>query len=267
MAARSEFQPLAGHHAAQQRLSGAIIRYFSQHRHAALLALILSALEVRPLIGENATSHALFSLALVMLLLFALYTIQVDELAGERTALLAEKKRRSVVGWALASIAILERMASIFAPSFTTDLVGSICWFSFAAFITWTELRAVLRQKEVTGETICMSISVYLLIGLSWGLVYVFIYQLQPNAFYFPNPATQRSGSVSDVQTSTYVKLIYFSFATLTTMGYGDILPVTLQARYAAIAEAMMGIFYMAILVARLVAMQMNGSIAPRVDN
>ena len=54
--------------------------------------------------------------------------------------------------------------------------------------------------------------------------------------------------------------LIYFSLTTIATVGYGDITPVTLQARYAAVAEGIAGQFYLAILVARLVAMQMSQS-------
>jgi hypothetical protein len=54
--------------------------------------------------------------------------------------------------------------------------------------------------------------------------------------------------------------LIYFSLTTLATVGYGDITPVTLQARYAAVSEGIAGQFYLAILVARLVGMQMSQS-------
>ncbi len=54
--------------------------------------------------------------------------------------------------------------------------------------------------------------------------------------------------------------MIYFSLTTLSTIGFGDITPVTLQARYAAVAEGITGQFYLAILVARLVGMQMTQS-------
>ena len=236
-----------------------IRRYFLHHRHSGLLASIVIALEVRPLIGENPTSHALFGIAMVAMLIVALYTIQIDELAGARETLIAERKRRSLVGWALALVAIVERVASILAPSFAIYVVGTACWFSFVAFISWCELRAVLRQKEITSETISMSISVYLLIGLSWALLYMLLDVLQPHAFSFPSTDTSHSARLSDPMATTGTVLIYFSFVTLTTVGYGDITPVTLQARYAAIAEGIMGVFYIAILVARLVAMQLSG--------
>jgi len=243
---------------ARQWWPATIKRYFSHHRHSALLASIVIALEVRPLIGENPTSHLLFGIAIVAMFILALYTIQIDALAGERKVLVAEKRRRSLVGWTLASAAIIERLASLFAPSFTTYVVGATCWVSFVSFITWSQFRAVLRQKEITSETISMSISVYLLLGLSWGFLYSLLNLLQPHAFSFPSTDTSQPGRLSDPVASTITIMIYFSFTTLTTVGYGDITPVTLQARYAAIAEGIMGVFYIAILVARLVAMQVS---------
>jgi len=57
--------------------------------------------------------------------------------------------------------------------------------------------------------------------------------------------------------------LLYFSLTTLSTIGFGDITPITLQARYAAVAEGITGQFYLAVLVARLVAMQMSQPASP----
>jgi hypothetical protein len=98
-----------------------------------------------------------------------------------------------------------------------------------------------------------MSISTYLLLGLTCGLFYIVLHDLQPNAFSFGS-----AGPVTEQQTIPV--LIYFSLTTLSTIGFGDITPVTLQARYAAVAEGITGQFYLAILVARLVGMQMSQS-------
>ena len=74
---------------------------------------------------------------------------------------------------------------------------------------------------------------------------------MQPNAFSFG-----AAGPASEQQVIPV--LIYFSLTTLSTIGFGDITPLTLQARYAAVAEGITGQFYLAILVARLVGMQMS---------
>jgi voltage-gated potassium channel len=104
-----------------------------------------------------------------------------------------------------------------------------------------------------------MAISVYLLLGLTWGLLYIVILQYHPEAFSFGGSAASTSAFSYDQQ-GIFATLVYFSLTTLTTIGYGDISPLTLQARYAAVAEGITGQFYLAILVARLVGMQMSSS-------
>ena len=136
----------------------------------------------RPLIGNGALATAAFSVAILMLLLFALYAIQVDELVGEREALLGQRRTRGMIGWALAVPAIMERLAIIFMPSPAVYLAGTVLWLLLFIFITWNLLRGVLRQREITSETISMSISVYLLLGFTFGLFYIFLRHVQPLA-------------------------------------------------------------------------------------
>lgn len=234
---------------------GALREHFLARRHTALLVAIVIAFAVRPLIGDAGISPFVFSIAFLILMLVALSTIQVDDLVGERSALLAERRRRSIMGWALAVLAVAERLGTLFTPSPQLYLISSISWLLFFAFVTWAELRSVLKQKAVTSETISMSISVYLLLGLSWALLYVVIFQLQPQAFSFgASPAP--TFAAQDV----FTIFVYFSLTTLSTIGFGDITPVSLQARYAAVAEGITGQLYLAILVARLVGMQMSRS-------
>jgi voltage-gated potassium channel len=242
-----------------KQLRGAIHRYLFLHRHSALLAAVITLFAVRPLISNAGAGAAIFSLMFLAVMFMALYNINVEELVGERTHLLAQRRRRRIVGWALASAATVERLAVIFAPSRRLLLVGTISWFFFFVFVTWVELRTLLRHRVVTGETISMSVSVYLLMGLTWGLLYILIFELHPNAF----PAVQISNPSSDPR-PIFPVLFYFSLTTLSTIGFGDITPVTLQARYAAVAEGITGQFYLAILVARLVGMQMSQAVSGR---
>jgi len=230
----------------------AIHTRLAPRRHTVLLAAIVAAFVVRPLIGDSGAGPPAFSLVMFILLLLALYNINVDELVGDRETLLAQKRRRSIIAWTLGIAAIAERFVVAFAPSPSLYLAGSILWLLLFAFITWNQLRAVLKQKEITREVISMSISVYLLFGLTFGLLYIVLHDLQPNAFGFGGAAP-----VSEQQAIPV--LIYFSLTTLSTIGFGDIAPITLQARYA-VAEGITGQFYLAILVARLVGMQMSQS-------
>lgn len=90
--------------------------------------------------------------------------------------------------------------------------------------------------------------------GITWGLLFVVMYERHPQAFSLPG-STQQMNEQTAIPT-----LIYFSLTTLSTIGFGDITPVRMQARYAAVAEGITGQFYMAILVARLVGMYMGQS-------
>jgi amino acid transporter len=215
----------------------------------------VAAFAVRPLIGESPAGTAVFSVALVLLLLVALYNINADELIGERGRLLAQRRRRRMIGWVLATAAGVERLAVFFVHSGMLELLGSISWLRFVVFATLSQLRSVLKQRAVTGETICMAVSIYLLLGFIWTFLYAVIFELHPESF--AGISAPPPGHPVDVQ-HIFPLLAYFSLTTLSTIGFGDITPLTLQARYAAVAEGITGQFYMAILVARLVGMQMN---------
>lgn len=249
------------------RLRGAIRRRFMPHRHSALLAAIIAAFATRPVIGNNRLTLIIFSLMILALLVLGLYNIQVDELVGEERKLVAERRRRNIIGWILAAAATAERLAMFFSSNHQLGIIGSVSWLLFVAFITWNELRAVLRQREVTSETISMSVSVYLLLGLTWGFLYSLIYMLEPHAFSFAATDVLTTGLPIGKQEPVFPVLIYFSLVTLTTIGYGDISPLTMKARYAAVAEGITGQFYLAILVARLVGMQMSGSMSQQTGN
>jgi voltage-gated potassium channel len=235
------------------RLPAAIGRALRARRHTALLLAIVALFAVRPFLGDTGAATIVYSLAMLLVLLAAMLTIQVDDLVGEREVLLVQGRRRSFVGWALAVPAVADRLWMFFAPSPRLGLVGSVSWLLFFSYVTWSLLRSLLKQREVTGETITLSVSIYLLLGVCWALLYVVIFMRHPEAFQFPTPTPTEVG-----EAYRFPILLYFSFTTLSTIGYGDITPLTLPARYAAVAEGITGQFYLAILVARLVGMQMS---------
>jgi hypothetical protein len=232
--------------------------YVRSRRHTALLLAIIASFLVRPMIGDTGAAPIIFSFSLIALMLVALFTTQIDDLVGERDVLLVQKKRRSIVAWVLAATAVVERVAATLVPDHRLFVVGSVGWLLFFAFVTVSELRRLLKQREVTGETISMSVSIYLLMGLTWGLLYGVIFQRHPDAFNFGG--AEMTAALTDNQGRSFPVFIYFSLTTLSTLGLGDITPVSLQARYAAAAEGITGQFYMAILVARLVGMHMSRS-------
>lgn len=114
----------------------------------------------------------------------------------------------------------------------------------FFAYIAWIILLSIFKQKKLSADQLSGAIVAYLLIGIIWALLYSYIELLCPNSFSFV--------SADDLQAKGSA-LFYYSFVTLTTLGYGDILPISQFARMVAYLEAVTGVMYTAILVAGLV--------------
>ena len=243
-------------------LREALRRHFAPRRHTALLIAIVALFIVRPVIGEDADAAAVFSILILLLLLSRSTPSRSMSWWASGKFWLAQRHRRGMIGWALAVPAAAERIAMIFVTKPDTLSGRAILWLVLFIFITWHLLRGVLKQKEVTSETISMSISVYLLLGFTWALFYILLHHLQPLAFNLGSPAPPISG-----EQKVFPVLIYFSLTTLSTIGFGDITPISMQARYAAVAEGITGQFYLAILVARLVGMQMSKAANPETGN
>jgi hypothetical protein len=108
---------------------------------------------------------------------------------------------------------------------------------------------AIRREKEVTEDLITGAVCAYLLIGMLWTFVYYFLVLAKEGSFGLARTFRHDVGS-----------FFYYSFVTLTTLGYGDIVPLTSPARSLAVLEAVTGQLYLAITIARLVGVQISRS-------
>jgi hypothetical protein len=118
-------------------------------------------------------------------------------------------------------------------------------------FAIGTLLRHLLKEQRVTSDTLCGAASVYILTGLAWVPLYIAIENQFPGSF-------QSTGSNHGSPEALWEDLLYFSFTTLTTLGYGDISARTAQAQSLAILEAINGVLYIAVLVSKLVGMNIE---------
>lgn len=128
----------------------------------------------------------------------------------------------------------------------------------FLVLIVVRFLRFILRAPRVDSQVLAAGVSVYLLLGLLWGLLYMTVATLDPAAFSY-------GGAPGGSQFQSRFEIVYFSFVTLNTVGYGDIVPVSNVARMLAMIESTTGVLYMAVLVARLVSL--HTAQGPLVDN
>ena len=111
-------------------------------------------------------------------------------------------------------------------------------------FSTYCVMRYVLKARVITGDQIYAGICMYVMLGFAFGAVFYLVNILDPDSFV----AAAASGDTPD--------LMYFSFVTLATLGYGDITPRSNASRYLAVIEALAGMIYIAVFMARLVSLR-----------
>ena len=109
--------------------------------------------------------------------------------------------------------------------------------------------KQVLFVGEIDLNSVIGSLSLYLLLGLIWAVIYVILLVINPSSF---------SGIDMQSWDQIFPRVIYYSYVTLTTLGYGDILPTTHIAEFFVYMEAIAGVFYMAIIVASLVSIHIT---------
>ena len=197
----------------------------------ALAALLICA----PFVEELEGGHLILSVLFSLVLLAAVFAV-------------ANRKRTLAIALILAVPAITARWVSYFRPDLLHPSVFLVCALLLLAFVIGHLLHFILRAPVVTMEVLCASIAAYLMLGLTWSAAYWLVDQVTPSGAFSFN--TQRGG-----ESMNGFNGIYFSFTTLSTVGYGDITPVSRAARWLAAMEAMTGLLYVAVLIARLVSL------------
>jgi len=204
-------------------------------------------------------------LALLILLLFVV------------TPLVSGATIRSEIGTAFFSMvaitgvaAVARKPGAIAVASFGAALSVALDWLAhfstspeiqlidmglrivFVVLLGWLVLAQVFRAGDPTHHRVQGAIVVYLLAGLAWGYGYEVIAMLNPAAFHLPPRLTAASAFARPGL------FRYFSFETLTTLGYGDILPLSPVARSFAAFEALFGQLYPAAMIARVISLELR---------
>lgn len=209
-----------------------------RRRYSAIeLLIVIAAFFVSfPFIEDLQSAPLIEAILLTAVLLSAIVTI-------------SERRRVLKVAIVLAIPALIGRWINYSYPEVwppEVHLVGAII---FVVFIIANLLRFTLTAPEITTEVICESLCVYLLLALAWTFAYWLVAELVPDAFAF-------NASLKGTMTIKGFDGLYFSIVTLSTLGYGDISPVAKPARMLAAMEALSGPLYLAVLIARLVAIR-----------
>jgi len=220
------------------------------------------------------TKGSYITLLATLLILFALtpfvagsnfmrWVLSLATVAMMASAMLASwKGRRTFVVLAVFGVAsvVLTAIGEAIGGAYVYA-AGDIVKGGFMLVVTGVIFADVLRSKQVTMNTVFGSCCVYLLISLTWAAVYATLETIQPGSF---NIALSTGLEAGEALPTFDVELVYFSLITLTTVGYGDITPVTSQARILAALEGLIGQLFLAIIVARLVALEIANRIQRR---
>ena len=207
----------------------------SETRFLILLVLILFMLVLTPFLDEFVQTRILRDVFLTAIFIFIIYSIRL-------------KRSQAIIAFVLALPLIVATWSAYFVEIKSLSLLTRIFGAFFFAYAAINILRIIANSEQVTSETIFAAIVAYMLIALMWAFLYMILELVSPGSFSFPEMGFREES----------MRFEYFSFITITTLGYGDITPLTNQASALTLIEAVVGQIYLVVLVAWLVGMHVS---------
>lgn len=223
------------------------LRAFQQRKYLWLLVALLSLAALEPLVKGTYVGRSGFNLLFCLVLAAGIFALS--------------QRRRTLLFALILGIPALGVTWGNYLPGEPSSRVYQcVVLFRFAAHLAFLIyavlliLYEVMQVGRVTADRLRGAICVYLLLGLIWAVLYSMIEYSRPGAFVAAGgePLTQRA---SDAGYRDFSILVYYSYVTLTTLGYGDVAPVSPVARTFSWLEAVTGQVYLAVLIARLVGL------------
>lgn len=199
-----------------------------------LLFFLLLFFIMAPFFKESRVSEAFFATSLVTMLVFCILSI-------------SESKRFVTLSMIFSVPLIAKGFQPLIGSYEINTLFFSLSGAFFMLMVIYVMIHDIFQTSVVDGPIIVGSVSIYILVGLFFGFVYLSIEYFHPQSFNFISEKTVGVENISE--------MIYFSFITLTTLGYGDIAPISMFAKIASSIEAILGQVYLTVLVARLVGL------------
>ena len=214
-----------------------------KYSYQGLLVIILFIMIAYPLLPPSIFTRLIFQILITGILIFSIYS-------------LIQNKRQFAIGLFLAVPTLALGWIGLYSSAHFITITGLMFRILFFGYIIFVFLTSIFKTKKITSDLIYGSICIYLLIGIEWSFIYSLAEVIRPGSFDLSS-IIQGTEITADETHNLNPHFIYFSFTTLTTLGYGDILPKTLSSKFLTSLEAITGQFYVAVLVARLVAVHL----------
>jgi voltage-gated potassium channel len=212
-----------------------------RERFSSLLIFIIALLVIGPLVEEFVRLRILMDILWSAIFISAIYAV-------------SRKKHHILIAVLLALPMLGAIWSKYYVENKTVIVVGSLCG---AAFILFTIIQIVIfiyGHEEVTRDLIIGAAVVYLLMAIMWTFIFVAVETLHPGSFNIPEGQNIEANR----------QFLYYSFVTLTTLGYGDITPLTGLARSLCVLEAVLGQLYLVVQVAWLVGVHVSQSMSKK---
>lgn len=153
--------------------------------------------------------------------------------------------RRIILG--LSGAALLPVWQLVVPNKTTIEILYNAIWLTVTFYVGLMIFLEIIQTRKTTINEIYGAVSVYLLIGIFFGMIYQVVLLFEPSALYF-NPTNFK------ILPPSYGEIFYYSFVTLCTVGFGDVSPVAPIARSISMMEALIGVMYVATMISRFIA-------------
>jgi len=209
---------------------------YARQPNAWLLAALLALVLLYPFLQEHSGGRAAIAIFDLAILMLALRASQAG--GGERQ-----------FGYVLVVPAMVLHVAAAFTPVHPLILLSLAAQALFHGFVVICLLRYMLRDDVMTLDELFAAAALYVLMAFVFAYLYAMVELQYPGAFLI-NPVNNPDGVVG------WWELLYFSFTCLTSVGFGEVTPVSDHARSLVMIEEMLGVLYFALVISRLVALQ-----------
>lgn len=214
-----------------------------QYGFFALLTALLSFLVISPLLLRTPIGNIILVLLISMIMLASIY-------------LLSEDPYPFYLSIALLVPTLIISGFNLFEYSYISQMSSHILYLVFLIIAMYSILSHLFRYRSIDLNIIMGALCLYIMGAMSWGIIYMILEVTFPGSFNGVLTGPEDITALDKVN-ATFTSLIYFSVVTITTLGYGDIVPVSSIARSVAILETLFGVFYLGTIISTLIGLRL----------